>query len=200
MVKVETPALYCKLPLLKWTQIKTPVHILTRQEVLTRHKRVLTRHKRSSHDTRGPHTTQEVLTRHKGSSHDTRGSSHDTRGSSQDIRGSSHDTRGPHTPQGVLTRHKGSSHATRGSSHATRGPHTTQEVLTRHKRSSDNALTVRSEVSMLPTVGADSTMKLRSPVRMVDTDQAGFHVSGWKSLMDRHSLGGGGRTPRRRRG
>ena len=29
---------------------------------------------------------------------------------------------------------------------------------------------------------------------MVDTDQAGFHVSGWKSLMDRHSLGvGGGR-------
>ena len=26
---------------------------------------------------------------------------------------------------------------------------------------------------------------------MVDTDQAGFHVSGWKSLMDRHSLGVG---------
>lgn len=41
---------------------------------------------------------------------------------------------------------------------------------------------------MLPRVGPFSTMKLRSPVRMVDTDQAGFHVSGWKSVMDRHSL------------
>ena len=29
-------------------------------------------------------------------------------------------------------------------------------------------------------------MKLSSPVRMVATDQAGFQVSGWKSLMDRH--------------
>lgn len=41
---------------------------------------------------------------------------------------------------------------------------------------------------MLPRVGPFSTMKLRSPVRMVDTDQAGFHVSGWKSVMERHSL------------
>ena len=31
-------------------------------------------------------------------------------------------------------------------------------------------------------------MKLNNPVKMVDTDQAGFHVSGWKSLMDKHSL------------
>lgn len=49
-------------------------------------------------------------------------------------------------------------------------------------------LTVKSDVSMLPRVGPFSTMKLRSPVRMVETDQAGFHVSGWKSVMERHSL------------
>jgi hypothetical protein len=30
------------------------------------------------------------------------------------------------------------------------------------------------------------TIKLRSPVRMVDTLHAGFQVSGWKSLIDRH--------------
>lgn len=49
-------------------------------------------------------------------------------------------------------------------------------------------LTVKSDVSTLPSVGPFSTMKLRSPVRMVDTDQAGFHVSGWKSVMERHNL------------
>ena len=32
------------------------------------------------------------------------------------------------------------------------------------------------------------TMKLSRPVSMVDTDHAGFHVSGWKSLIDRHNL------------
>jgi len=32
------------------------------------------------------------------------------------------------------------------------------------------------------------TIKLRSPVSIVDTDQAGFHVSGWKSLIDKHNL------------
>lgn len=47
---------------------------------------------------------------------------------------------------------------------------------------------MKSDVSMLPRVGPFSTMKLRSPVRMVETDQAGFHVSGWKSVMERHSL------------
>lgn len=31
-------------------------------------------------------------------------------------------------------------------------------------------------------------MKLSNPVRIVETDQAGFHVSGWKSVMERHSL------------
>ena len=41
---------------------------------------------------------------------------------------------------------------------------------------------------MEPRVGPFSTMKLSRPVRMVDTDQAGFHVSGWKSVMERHSL------------
>lgn len=49
-------------------------------------------------------------------------------------------------------------------------------------------LTVKSDVSMLPRVGPFSTMKLRSPVKMVETDHAGFHVSGWKSVMERHSL------------
>ena len=32
------------------------------------------------------------------------------------------------------------------------------------------------------------TIKLSSPVRIVDTDQAGFQVSGWKSLIDKHNL------------
>lgn len=41
---------------------------------------------------------------------------------------------------------------------------------------------------MLPRVGPFSTMKLSNPVRMVETDQAGFHVSGWKSVMDKHNL------------
>ena len=31
------------------------------------------------------------------------------------------------------------------------------------------------------------TMKLSSPVSIVDTDQAGFQVSGWKSLIERQS-------------
>lgn len=61
----------------------------------------------------------------------------------------------------------------------------------RERRPGRPALTVKSEVSMLPRVGPFSTMKLRSPVRMVDTDQAGFHVSGWKSVMERHSLQNG---------
>ena len=29
-------------------------------------------------------------------------------------------------------------------------------------------------------------MKERRPVNIVETDQAGFHVSGWKSDMERH--------------
>ena len=41
---------------------------------------------------------------------------------------------------------------------------------------------------MLPRVGPFSTMKLSRPVRMVETDHAGFHVSGWKSVMDKHNL------------
>ena len=32
------------------------------------------------------------------------------------------------------------------------------------------------------------TIKLNKPVSMVETDHAGFQVSGWKSLIDRHSL------------
>lgn len=55
-------------------------------------------------------------------------------------------------------------------------------------RVSTRTLTVKSEVSMLPSVGPFSTIKLKSPVSMVDTDQAGFHVSGWKSVMERHNL------------
>lgn len=31
------------------------------------------------------------------------------------------------------------------------------------------------------------TIKERRPVRMVETDQAGFHVSGWKSDIERHN-------------
>ena len=45
-----------------------------------------------------------------------------------------------------------------------------------------------SVVSRLPCVGVFSSMKLSSAVRMVETLQAGFHVSGWKLLIDRHSL------------
>lgn len=42
---------------------------------------------------------------------------------------------------------------------------------------------------MLPRVGPFSTMKLSRPVRMVETDHAGFQVSGWKSVIDKHNLG-----------
>lgn len=47
---------------------------------------------------------------------------------------------------------------------------------------------MNSDVSMLPRVGPFSTIKLRRPVKMVETDQAGFHVSGWKSVIERHNL------------
>ena len=39
-----------------------------------------------------------------------------------------------------------------------------------------------------PTVGAESSQKVYSPVITEETDQRGFQVSGWKSLIDRHSL------------
>lgn len=32
---------------------------------------------------------------------------------------------------------------------------------------------------LLTNVGLFSSMKDKSPVKIVDTDQAGFHVSGW---------------------
>ena len=35
------------------------------------------------------------------------------------------------------------------------------------------------------TVGVDSSMKETTPLRIEATDQAGTHVSGWKSLMER---------------
>lgn len=41
---------------------------------------------------------------------------------------------------------------------------------------------------MLPRVGPFSTIKLSRPVSIVDTDHAGFHVSGWKSVIERQSL------------
>lgn len=54
--------------------------------------------------------------------------------------------------------------------------------------SCNEELTANSEVSILPRVGPFSTMKLRRPVKIVETDQAGFHVSGWKSVIERHNL------------
>jgi hypothetical protein len=47
---------------------------------------------------------------------------------------------------------------------------------------------VPSEDSVEPEVGVFSTIKLNKPVRIVETDQAGFQVSGWKSDIDRHNL------------
>lgn len=61
-----------------------------------------------------------------------------------------------------------------------------------HPRWLRPSLTAQSEVSMLPRVGPFSTMKLSRPVRMVETDHAGFQVSGWKSVMDKHNLWRGG--------
>jgi len=43
------------------------------------------------------------------------------------------------------------------------------------------------DFSTEPTVGVDSSIKESTPLRMVPTDQAGTHDSGWKSLIDRHS-------------
>jgi len=45
-----------------------------------------------------------------------------------------------------------------------------------------------TDVSIEPTVGVDSSMKESTPLRMEATDQAGTHDSGWKSLIERHSL------------
>ena len=42
-------------------------------------------------------------------------------------------------------------------------------------------------VSTLPTVGVDSSMNESTPLRIEATDHAGTHVSGWKSLIERHS-------------
>ena len=39
-----------------------------------------------------------------------------------------------------------------------------------------------------PTVGAESSQNVYSPVRTEETDHRGFQVSGWKSLIDKHSL------------
>jgi hypothetical protein len=38
-----------------------------------------------------------------------------------------------------------------------------------------------------PVVAVSSSMKLSRPVMIVLRLHMGFHVSGWKSLMDRHS-------------
>ena len=39
---------------------------------------------------------------------------------------------------------------------------------------------------MLPKVGAESSINACNPIKIVDTDHIGFHVSGWKSDMDKH--------------
>jgi hypothetical protein len=44
-----------------------------------------------------------------------------------------------------------------------------------------------SDVSIEPRVGLFSSMNDRRPVRIVPTLHAGFHVSGWKSEIDRHN-------------
>ena len=43
------------------------------------------------------------------------------------------------------------------------------------------------DFSTEPTVGVDSSIKESTPFRMLATDHAGTHVSGWKSLIERHS-------------
>lgn len=52
-----------------------------------------------------------------------------------------------------------------------------------------------SDVSILPNVGSFSIIKLYNPVNIVDTLHMGFHVSGWKSDMERHSLRFGWNLP-----
>mmetsp|Transcript_2260 Transcript_2260/g.6857 ORF Transcript_2260/g.6857 Transcript_2260/m.6857 type:complete len:206 (-) Transcript_2260:151-768(-) len=43
-------------------------------------------------------------------------------------------------------------------------------------------------VTMAPVVCSSSSMKLSTPFKIVATDHAGHHDSGWKSDMERHSL------------
>jgi hypothetical protein len=43
-------------------------------------------------------------------------------------------------------------------------------------------------VSIDPVVNVSSSINDNSPVKMVDTDHAGFQVPGWKSDMERQSL------------
>ena len=44
--------------------------------------------------------------------------------------------------------------------------------------------TILTVVTMLPSVGLSSSIKLYRPIKIVPTDQIGFHVSGWKSDID----------------
>lgn len=50
------------------------------------------------------------------------------------------------------------------------------QCLREKKDKSVKKYTVASDVSQEPEVGVVSTMKLSRPVRIVDTDQAGFHL------------------------
>jgi hypothetical protein len=61
------------------------------------------------------------------------------------------------------------------------------QIFLRYKNT-DYLQLKKKEEEKCEHVEAALTIKLRSPVRMVETDQAGFHVSGWKSLILRHSL------------
>lgn len=45
-----------------------------------------------------------------------------------------------------------------------------------------------TEVWIDPTVSSDPSMKDSKPVNTAETDHSGFHVSGWKSDMDKHSF------------
>lgn len=51
-----------------------------------------------------------------------------------------------------------------------------------------NCFLVEIEVSIEPVVNVSSSINDSKPVKIVDTDQAGFHVPGWKSDIERHSL------------
>lgn len=81
--------------------------------------------------------------------------------------------------------------ATRSLASATTSGNSSQKISFFKLNSSEFSAKRRFSFNVLshePSVGVVSSMKLSRPVRMVEILHAGFQVSGWKSLILRHSL------------
>jgi hypothetical protein len=64
-----------------------------------------------------------------------------------------------------------------------------------HRERAANSLRSLSEALTLPVVISSLVMKLKRPIKIVETSHAGLKDFGWKSLMLRHSLVEGWNLP-----